>query len=94
MATREYESVASLQLWRVLERFACDAEWSLNKKLLTYFQGLSPAPEPEEYAQAKRARAMADRQFRQIFKTPARSHIKERVDRPQPVGCLMVRRHL
>ena len=76
MSTQEYESVAALQLWKELERIARHAEASLNKKLIAYFRGMSPAPEPEEYALAKRTRAVADRQFAQIFKPPARQRYR------------------
>ncbi len=67
MSTGKYESVASLQLWRELERLARDLESDLYMRVLAYLQGRSSAPAPDEYAQAKRARAVADRHFRQIF---------------------------
>lgn len=76
MSTQEYESVAMLQLWKELEGIARHAEASLNKKLIAYFRGMSPAPEPEDYTLTKRTRAVADRQFAKIFKTPARQRYR------------------
>ena len=61
MAKQGPEFVASLQIWREMERLAREAEACLNKKLVAYFRGECPAPSPEDLALAKHAREVAKR---------------------------------
>ncbi|MDR6890885.1 hypothetical protein J2X67_005433 [Variovorax sp. 3319] len=67
MPHKESASLASLRLWKELERLARCAEGNRNRTLVAYFRGMSPAPEAEDYAVAKRARALAKHQFRQML---------------------------
>jgi len=71
MANRSSEFVASLQVWRELERLAREAEASLNKKLVAYFRGESAAPTPDDLALAKHAREVANRHFGKALGKPA-----------------------
>ena len=52
-------ALPSPELWVQMESFAREAEWHLHLKLLAYFRGHGPAPEPGDFELVKDARVRA-----------------------------------
>lgn len=70
------------QLWVQMERFAREAEWRLHLKLLAYFRGHGPAPEPGDFELVGDARVLASEHLQRWLQEQA-----ERVNRLPFISC-------